>query len=675
MSGIQSASTAAERSARLQAILDGTATSRSVRHSGTANLLFGVALHAAAKSGQGGQLTELEQQLLDTMARLLPADEIAAAGRAFTEAQGRAGGMSLFSPQVAALPATASYGRAELRADIAALAPEVLKQPNVRVVKVADLEAGQPFDTPEFIEAMAEYGSGATVFTGPRADRSSVSQSVFARLHLDEFQCIQRTGDSFFGPSDEIYWMAAAGSDKGAETTYASPEFGNIDNGSRRAFPENTLWFRGHVQQVLLAHMECWEKDRGSFWEAIRDALISVADKFSQAAEDIIEDEESEPDDSWLAVVVADIARFLANILDWLLGKDDLIQHRTFAFNRSALNYIAMRGETLDFKGQNAHYKLKISAIVGKRTLHYVASRGAGSWGSNAPVGYQGDQPRFVTPYGDRLPDSVLYLAYIDDRGYLAIGFIGAGNTPIWRPEVEFDPQSTKGLGAPSAIVRQEESARVITVLASNLQNPRECYVFSYSGYGRWSRRTMTLPSSAASGPAVALSPDLQRLLCLWVSGGQPDSGPAADQVLSAELPYPIGQGDFERVAQIGAMSSGAVAMATFQGVVHCVFRGHASDKGLWWTKRTPSGGWEEDRRIPGHEALGGPSLAVAEGKLHCVYRGANDDLVWHMSLDRGDGSWSAASPIPGAVTVDSPTIGTRSDVLWCVYTRPPSES
>ena len=56
-----------------------------------------------------------------------------------------------------------------------AVAPQVdiVAQPNVSIVDVTTVAEGGSFDTPEFLAAMEEYGTGATVLTEPPLDEAA----------------------------------------------------------------------------------------------------------------------------------------------------------------------------------------------------------------------------------------------------------------------------------------------------------------------------------------------------------------------------------------------------------------------------------------------------------------------------------------------------------------------
>ncbi|MCC3331562.1 hypothetical protein [Nocardia abscessus] len=70
---------------------------------------------------------------------------------------------------------TGTYDITDLETDLAALGEHILSQPNSSLVRTADLDAGNPFDSPEFKAAMAEHRSAA---------KPAVAQSKFSRCSV-----------------------------------------------------------------------------------------------------------------------------------------------------------------------------------------------------------------------------------------------------------------------------------------------------------------------------------------------------------------------------------------------------------------------------------------------------------------------------------------------------------
>ncbi|MFI6956427.1 hemopexin repeat-containing protein [Nocardia sp. NPDC050408] len=373
-------STREERMDRLRGLVEGSSASKRVQHAGPGNFLMGVALHAAARADRAMELSDIERLLVEALDQLLPADEIAEAGQIFTQAQAR-GATSLFPSKVAAMSVDTSYTGADLLADLPALGAQVLTQPNCSVVDVADLDAGGEIDSPEFLEAMKEYGAGLTVITGESKEPSASATPVRFGVKLKWFKCVSDTGDSFFGPRDEIYWMTGAGADSHHQTTYASPEFGSIVSGSERTFPGNAMLFRGDVTGIMTADIECWEKDRGDFWNSIRDALADVANYCADACVSIKDNADPQEGDeaAALAALIAVIAGLMGALLDWLLGKDDLIQQRNIAFKRAYLERLRTSEDWFSFIGEGAYYKLYLKVGAPKK----ISSGWPGLGGTN----------------------------------------------------------------------------------------------------------------------------------------------------------------------------------------------------------------------------------------------------------------------------------------------------
>ncbi|QNE74486.1 hemopexin repeat-containing protein [Streptomyces finlayi] len=366
--------TAEERLARVRATLSGTSTSRRAAHrqkgSRAQNLLGGVMLRAAERQEAGRELTELEGRLLGVLRAAVPQEEVAAFGRAWREATGK-NTVDWLPATFTARSADTGYAMADLVADLAAAGPEILAQPNVHVVNVADLTAeGGSLDSEEFLAALAEYGSGATVVTGPELPSGKDVAPLRANLALDLFHCIRSTGDTFFGPDDEIYWVAASGADDHSTKTYSSPEFGSLEDNTWKSFDANATIFSGTVHQTLITDIECWERDGGDIWKDLREGLADVAETCAEACADIQEHGESQ--EASLAAVVAIVSALLGLLLELFTNDDDLIQDRSLAFTRPALTELALRPDARDywnFSGSNGHYRLYIRCHLPETAL------------------------------------------------------------------------------------------------------------------------------------------------------------------------------------------------------------------------------------------------------------------------------------------------------------------
>lgn len=260
--------TAEERLERVRATLAGTAradsrAARRLRLGPAGNLLTAALLRAAERLDAGEELTGLEERLVGVLRIVVPDEEITAFGRVYREAVAQ-GAVGCLPKAVTSRSAVSGYAMADLIADLGEAAPQILAQPNVNIVNVADLvEAGGSVDSQEFVAALGEYGSGATVVTGPELPAAQGAGRLTARLRLTRFYCERSTGDTVFGPADEIYWVTAAGADSRDKKTFTSQEFGSINTGSGRDFPAGTYLFNGGVQRTVISNIECWERDEG----------------------------------------------------------------------------------------------------------------------------------------------------------------------------------------------------------------------------------------------------------------------------------------------------------------------------------------------------------------------------------------------------------------------------
>lgn len=660
---VPSASTPAERTARLQAILDGTTRSRSVQHSRSTNLLFGVALHAAAKADQaGGPLTDLERLLHDALGRLLPAEEVAAAGRAFTQAQSRAGGLPLFPPQVAVLPVTGSYDRDQLLADIPVIGAQVMAQPNCNVITLSDLEAGRDLSTPEFLAGMEEYGGGLTVITSGRA-RSGRKLERGVSLWPKRFRCQKRTGDSITGPSDEIYWMAGGGSDTGDKTTFASPEYGDVDTGDERPFAFGSSLFKGTAVETIMLHIECWEKDTGGFFEKIRGALADVAEYCVEAAEMSMDG--GNDNGAALAALIGLVAALLGEILELILPHDDLIQQHEIAIDMDAIEGIANNGLWVDFKGSGGHYRLLINATASTDVIrHMVLSGGKWSQPEVMPYAYA-RRPRLAQPLFPDKPPPSLYCIYFVDNAKLRLAI---RDDDGWNPDYIAEPEELYYWSGPPPAFYAVSASHPGDVLQlyetfSSMEGPFEMGTF-YPGNRTWNHGLSGPSNGPQAYPEVAVvqSPTPGQVFCVFFARG--------DTSLYAVDRNPA-DGRWGIPVKLQGAGVDPIALAVFDGMVHCVCKANEPDHNdhrLSWLTRPLNGSWGARRYIDGHFSATGASLAVFEGKLHCVYRGHTNNSLWHMTLDRSSGSWSQARVISGTQADDVPSLAVHKGKLHCVY-------
>jgi hypothetical protein len=278
----------AQRLKRWQALLSGASVMEAgavrPRRGGSGSVLFGVWLHAAARAGQGVELTELERSILAPLCGVLGEEEVLAIGNIYREQ--RAGGGSVTSvPQaVVSRSFEEGFGPEEYKAALAERLPQIANMPNVAVMDRAKLTSGEEVSTPEFTAAMAEHGYGVIGFTG-KADENAgarMNGPFRARLEWRDFYCYRAVGDQG-GGKDEIYWTAASNTTDYTHTTRTGktdevtegnwyPITGDHVTGNK-AFFDNRLDGCGSVLITL------WEADQSSdeWYTALGKALSDAA--------------------------------------------------------------------------------------------------------------------------------------------------------------------------------------------------------------------------------------------------------------------------------------------------------------------------------------------------------------------------------------------------------------
>ncbi|XKH36501.1 hypothetical protein ACIU1J_19115 [Azospirillum doebereinerae] len=122
-----------------------------------------------------------------------------------------------------------------------------------------------------------------------------------------------------------------------------------------------------------------------------------------------------------------------------------------------------------------------------------------------------------------------------------------------------------------------------------------------------WSQDQCFPAHLSATGPAVTVFGD--RLVCLH-RGAQSD-----DSVFSTAFDGTSWSPD----RRLPLHTTSKVAVAAFQGRLHCVHRN--SDGDLWWATTADGTNWETAGRLYTYTSSG-PALAVYNDRLHCVYVG-----------------------------------------------------
>ncbi|MFG2596291.1 hypothetical protein [Streptomyces sp. NPDC048462] len=331
-----------ERLTRLREQLQGAATVTEGRAASSkgARLLYGVALHGAARQAAGLELTILEGELVQVLAAVLPdEEEVRDFGQVYTEES--VGRSHLFPDCLATRPVTEGYAEEDLARDLPALAPEIAAQTNVRVVDLDAVEGagvrGARTDE-EFARAAAEYGWGATVMTASGQEPAPANApAIHARMSLTKFWCYKESNE--WSASDELYWAVCSAADEGSERAAATREYEDVDKGETHFLDPNTIMFEGMVKNSLIVHIESWEKDQGSQADVQR-MLAQMTTRLRTTAEKLallpMGDWEASDAYSALAGMLADLVLALIN-----MAADDWVAGHVFTYDRAALQRLS----------------------------------------------------------------------------------------------------------------------------------------------------------------------------------------------------------------------------------------------------------------------------------------------------------------------------------------------
>ncbi|MFD9302190.1 hypothetical protein ACFWCB_05745 [Streptomyces sp. NPDC060048] len=636
-----------ERLARLKAGLsDDPKVSRSVdrlRLRRPANVLAGVTLHAAARQEQGLELTELEESLLRMLRGAISDEEIAAAGKAYQEAAPAALDQ-VFPDVVGRLAVQDPYTLADLGRDLTTLLPGILAQPNVNIVDVTTLAEGQPVDDESFLEAMAATGSGATVLTAPLSQEVPDSLVLPTTLALKRFTCVRSTGDQW-NSSDEIYWMCAAGADSNARSTYASPQYGDVDSGESRDFPAGAHLFHGEVGHHLMTNIQCWERDQGDVFGELRARLRDVADACATAAVSIIKDGEKQ--EAALAAVIAVVAALLDWLLGWLSNDDDLVGERSVAYTRAGLQALNGKDTVLDFTG-NGHYKLTFGCQTQPLRQPTASTQVVyrkigiwdnGEWSATQSIGLN-------SPFGPaQAPSFNLYFLAVTDSSKQWLHGRQHDNSSIgtwWSLKAD--------CGASPALARHSKD----TIYAFRGKGTDRAV---YWGVVNYSGADPNKFPDITSGYSPTLYPYKGALHCVVAEGSNGRLMHASATDGTNWSPFtPIGA-PFKAV--------GSPALVEFNGTLYCVYPANHGEQfpqldGALTSMTFDGTRWSNmSSQLPGPRKTApgaGVGLAVKDRKLWCAVRGPEGDQGLYWATYDGT-TWSAFTKIAGAWSADTPSL------------------
>ncbi|MER6392796.1 hypothetical protein ABT236_30575 [Streptomyces sp. NPDC001523] len=336
-----------ERLERLRAQLHGRPVGRRTPPKKTpvpaANLLYGVMLRGAARLDAGLELTDLEEQMLSFLRVMASEEEVREFGRVYREEEASARSARVLPGVLTARGMDEGYAFADLVKDMPDLRAEMAAQSNLNLVDLDRLPEGAPLDSPEFVQALADYGTGVTVVTASdhRPDDAEVAAISEVGVDLNYFKCYRESGEV---GRDEIYWALAGSSDLGGQRKSLTREYGGISSGDFVYFDAGTVLFQGQMDNFVSAHIICWEADHSNddWYDELQRTMVKLADFMKELANRLREYGGHFPVPEYhdlidYVEVAGMIAMAIAGLIKLFNNPDDFVSERTFVWDRAAL--------------------------------------------------------------------------------------------------------------------------------------------------------------------------------------------------------------------------------------------------------------------------------------------------------------------------------------------------
>ncbi|QHC23465.1 RICIN domain-containing protein [Streptomyces sp. GS7] len=331
--------------------------------------LVGVTLNAFARLGEGKELTGFEEKLVGPFRRMGFSDGQLAELGAVHAGAGKAAREAVFPEAIAGLTTERGYTEQDFRRDAPKMVVDILTQPNVKVVDLADpsvaaAPAGMREDALEaqptaFSQAASAAGWSLTLHgrssSSPAAERpGNGTDSGLFSLRADKLYCGQQGGDDHGTPEDE-YYFGFVTTDRVRHTKYKSEVMEDMYTGTFRYFQGNTLWYGPVSDNGLVCTVDGWEQDDESGYEkyggALDDILNALKDDLTdpsmwlELVQDILDGEIAKiiAEGIGIAIVVA-IAAIIDACTSWMA--DDHLATTMAAFTPSALAGITGSYET-----------------------------------------------------------------------------------------------------------------------------------------------------------------------------------------------------------------------------------------------------------------------------------------------------------------------------------------
>lgn len=416
-------------------------------------LLFGVILHAAARSTQGKALSPLEARFLPILRTFCDNDEqeLTHYGSCYERHKAQA----RVSREKAAFPACilgldnhTPYTTERLQRDVCDLSPEIASEPSNQVIDMSKVPVGLPVDSKEYLDRLREAdGQGVTVLTAPASSasgrRRNKQNESPPKLRAKGFTPLKYP-DSFSSP---MYWAMASGSQSRIGMKEVTRKIERVAQNNR--FNLGNVLFEGDSGGPVLAHIQCWQESEGdSSWSTrLEEALQQISDMCVAAAQEamaIIGDKgELEP-----APVVRAMGANANNLINELRGpRDGLMATRTIGWTPEGLDYFnEMEDRTTRIEFQREDYylmELEIQRVDGDpppaegTSLVYFSDDGEG-WSD--PVGVQGSPAQHSMAMAECM--GTLYGVYGDVNRELWITSMGSDGS--WQQPVHMPGNQTE---------------------------------------------------------------------------------------------------------------------------------------------------------------------------------------------------------------------------------------
>jgi len=380
-------------------------SARLPRRDPAANVLIGVVLHAAARRGQGLELTGLEQRLTDQFAGLFGEDVLAAFGRVHLEPASRSAAASLFPAMITERSLTEGVSMWDMQDFLPTIEAEIAGLPGVRTVTAEELAAGALTGEEDVVLV-----TGAPVEdTEYEVEPGSEARVRFVRFGGDR----GRIGSG----SGEIHWTSAAADDSGVQMSMVTATHTGVDAGTVRDLGPGTYWYKGAARRFVVGDIRLREGDNGDSAD-VRPVLAYIARSFA------VYGREYGP--TWDPAVHRAHVVVTAALVDWILSLygGDVVARKTIAFGPDALARLAcidngffdlsvLDGDTGG--GHTLTLEVSFDRAVAVELKHSTFYDDAWSRPVRVPYLYARTRPSLVAHGGD------LWVAYIDASAYVML--------------------------------------------------------------------------------------------------------------------------------------------------------------------------------------------------------------------------------------------------------------